>query len=47
LLQAPVSDIEKAIKGPETMAGRQSGVLIDLDEDQAKGDASDDDFTRY
>ncbi|HQP29709.1 MAG TPA: methyl-accepting chemotaxis protein [Deltaproteobacteria bacterium] len=41
-LEAP-----KAIKGPESMSGRQSGVLINLVDDQRAGDVTDDDFTHY
>ena len=41
------TEMPKAIKGPENMPGRQSGVLIDLDDDQNLGDTTDDDFTRY
>ena len=41
------TEAPKAIKGPESTPGRQSGVLIDLADDHGAGDASDDDFTRY
>jgi len=41
------TEAPKAIKGPESMPGRQSGVLIDLNEDRSAGDATDEDFTRY
>ena len=41
------AEAPKAIKGPESIPGRQSGVLIDLNEEPSAGDSTDDDFTRY
>ena len=51
LLKAPAAKAHahppKALRGPEPGHGRQSGVLIDLQEGEAPGDENDDDFTRY
>jgi len=51
LLRAPAAKTHvqapKAIGGPEPGRARQSGVLIDLQDDQSSDDENDKDFTRY
>ena len=44
---APGSHAPRTLRGPEPGHGRQSGVLIDLQDGGVPGDGNDDDFTRY